>query len=100
MATHTIVINDRNNKTKYLLGLITEMSKTEKYIEVDPAPKPNKTTLKAIKDVENGRVYGIGAKHDSRTDILQSIEKGLGEVKDIMAGKIKARTLREVLSHE
>jgi hypothetical protein len=55
---HTYCFNKhRSNKTKYLLGLIREMSKNEKNITVDPEPKFNKETLKAIADVEAGKVY-------------------------------------------
>jgi len=57
MATHTILINDSTNKTKHLLGLIKEMARSEKNIEVDPAKSPNQETLEAIKDVENGNVF-------------------------------------------
>ncbi len=35
MATYTITINTKTNKTKYLLGLIKEIAKTEKkYINI------------------------------------------------------------------
>ncbi len=57
MATHTIIINDSTNKTKHLLGLIIEMAKSEKNIEVDPAKNPNRETLEAIKDAEIGNVF-------------------------------------------
>ncbi len=55
MATYTITINDRTNKTKYLLGLIKEMAKTEKnYINIEPSP--NNETIKALADSKAGRV--------------------------------------------
>ena len=55
MATHTIIINDKTNKTKHLLGLIKEMAKSEKYIEIDPAKKPNAETVEAIEDIESAK---------------------------------------------
>jgi hypothetical protein len=57
MATHTILINDSTNKTKHLLGLIKEMAKSERNIEVDPAKNPYQETLEAIRAVENGNVF-------------------------------------------
>ncbi len=62
MAKYTITINDRTNKTKYLLGLIREMAKTEKYIEV--ANQPNKETQKAMEDSLNGKVTQTKSKRD------------------------------------
>lgn len=35
MGTYTITINDRTNESKYLLALIREMSKHNKYIEIE-----------------------------------------------------------------
>ena len=37
MSLHTIIINDRTNKTKHLLDLIKVMAKNEKNILIDPA---------------------------------------------------------------
>ena len=70
MATHTILINDKSNKTKYLLGLIKEMSKSEKNIIVDPT-NFNKESLKAISDVESGKVY----KASNVTDLFKKLAK-------------------------
>lgn len=62
MAKYTITINDRTNKTKYLLGLIKEMAKTEKYIEI--TDQPNKETEKAMTDSINGNVTRTRGKRD------------------------------------
>ena len=62
MAKYTITINDRTNKTKYLLGLIKEMAKTEKYIEI--SHKPNEETVKAMEDSLTGKVTRTGSKRD------------------------------------
>jgi deoxycytidylate deaminase len=63
MATYTITINDRTNKTKHLLGLIKEIAKTEnKYIYVEHSP--NAETIKAIMDSELGKVTKTRGKKD------------------------------------
>jgi hypothetical protein len=71
MATHTIIINDRSNKTKHLLGLIREMAKGEKNIEIDPIPYPNKVTLKAIADIENKKTH----KAKDVSDLFEKLSK-------------------------
>jgi hypothetical protein len=63
MATYTITINDRTNKTKHLLGLIKEIAKTEtKYISVEHSP--NAETIKALEDAKLGRVTKTKGKKD------------------------------------
>lgn len=63
MATYTITISDRSNKTKYLLGLIKEIAKTEnEYIIVEHAP--NTETLKALEDSKSGKVIKAHNKED------------------------------------
>ena len=63
MASYTITINDRSNKTKHLLGLIKEIAKTEKeFITIEHAP--NTETLKALEDSKAGRVIKTKSKHD------------------------------------
>ncbi|HNW50643.1 MAG TPA: hypothetical protein PKH79_06140 [Prolixibacteraceae bacterium] len=63
MATYTITINDRNNKTKHLVGLIKEMAKTEKeYISIESAP--NNETIKALEDSKSGKVVKAKNKDD------------------------------------
>jgi len=63
MATYTITISDRTNKTKHLLGLIKEMAKTEKEsITIENAP--NSETLKALEDSKAGRVVKTKNKED------------------------------------
>jgi len=63
MATFTITISDRTNKTKHLLGLIKEMAKTEnKYISIEHTP--NSETRKAIEDSKLGKVTKTRSKKD------------------------------------
>ncbi|WP_016776723.1 hypothetical protein [Anaerophaga thermohalophila] len=63
MATYTITIKDKTNKTKHLLGLIREIAKTEKkYISVEHSPIAK--TLKALEDSKNGRVTKTKGKKD------------------------------------
>lgn len=56
MGTITVKINARSKKAKHLLGLIEELAKTDKGVQVYNSPPPNKTTLKAMKDAEKGKV--------------------------------------------
>jgi antitoxin component of RelBE/YafQ-DinJ toxin-antitoxin module len=56
MAAYTVIINPRTNKTKHLLALIREMAKGEKYITIEPENVPNEETLRAIEEVESGKV--------------------------------------------
>jgi hypothetical protein len=63
MATYTITISDRSNKTKHLLGLIKEMAKTEnEFIIVEHAP--NAETLKALEDSKTGKVVKSKSKEE------------------------------------
>lgn len=63
MATFTITISDKTNKTKYLLGLIKEIAKTDnKYISIENTP--NAETLKAIEDSKKGNVTKTKNKKD------------------------------------
>lgn len=63
MATYTITISDRTNKTKHLLGLIKEMAKTEKeLITIEHAP--NTETIKALEDSKTGKVIKTKSKED------------------------------------
>jgi uncharacterized protein YnzC (UPF0291/DUF896 family) len=50
MATVTVKINTRTKKTQYLLGLISEIAKTDKNVEIiDEASNPyNKEFVKEI----------------------------------------------------
>lgn len=64
MSIHTIIINDKTNKTKHLLDLIKEMAKSEKNIKIDPAKNPNYETLEAIEEVENGKVFRASDTED------------------------------------
>jgi len=62
MAKYTITISDRTNKTKFLLGLIFEIAKADKNIEIDR--KPNFETEKAIADSINGVITRTRSKKD------------------------------------
>jgi hypothetical protein len=63
MATYTITIHDRTNKTKHLLGLIRELAEIEnKYIEINR--EPNDETIEALRDAEAGRVTHAKNKSD------------------------------------
>jgi len=63
MATYTITISDRTNKTKHLLGLIKEIAKTEKdYISIGFTPNPE--TVKALEDSSSGRVTKTKTKDE------------------------------------
>lgn len=63
MATFTITISDKTNKTKYLLGLIKEIAKTDnKYISIENTP--NSETIKAIEDSKKKNVVKTKNKED------------------------------------
>lgn len=69
MATHTIIINDKTNKTNFLLGLIKEIAKNEKYIIIDPIP--NKETKKAVEDVRKGKLFSV----KNSKDLFEQLER-------------------------
>ncbi len=59
MSTVTIKISTRSKKAKYLLGLIDELSKSDKGIKIYDTLLPNSITLKAIEDAKNGHVRKV-----------------------------------------
>ena len=59
MSTVTIRITARTKKARYLLGLIEELSKSDKGIEVYDSDMPNAKTLKALDDAKKGRVSKV-----------------------------------------
>ncbi len=63
MATYNITISDKTPKTRHLIGLIREMSKTEAEF-IQYMPMPNNETIEAINDVENGKVIRANDKED------------------------------------
>lgn len=63
MGTYTVTINDRNNKTKHLLGLIKEMAKTEKD-NISIGYIPNSDTIKAMEDSKTGKVIKTKNKEE------------------------------------
>jgi hypothetical protein len=69
---HHIVIDDKSTTGKYLLGVATALSKTDKTISV------SKNT-------------------PSEEYVLNGIEQGFREVKEMINGKRKKKTLRDLL---
>lgn len=68
MSTFTIKINTRSKKAKYLIGLISELARNDKGIEIIESPTPNPTTRKAMKEAETGKtthVKSVDALFDS-----------------------------------
>ena len=64
MSTVTVQINARSKKAKYLLGLIEELSKTDKGIKIHDSYTPNSVTIKAMKEAENGKVKRAKSLND------------------------------------
>ncbi len=57
MSTVIVKINTATKRGEHILGLLREMAKTGKDIQLEPTP--NKTTLKAMKDAETGRTRKV-----------------------------------------
>ena len=55
METFTVKISTKSKKGKHLIGLIEELAKTDVGIQILNSPVPNKITLKAMEDAENGK---------------------------------------------
>lgn len=57
METITLKINTRNNKGKYLLGLIKEMAKEGNFIEIEPNVMEDIATgLEQVKKIQSGEL--------------------------------------------
>lgn len=57
METITLKINTRNNKGKYLLGLIKEMAKDGTFVEIEPNIVDDITTsLEQVKKIQSGEL--------------------------------------------
>ena len=69
MTTVTIKINTKNKKAKYLVDLITELSKTEKEITVI----------------------------DEKSEFMNSIDKSFNELERVKKGKLKPKPARKLL---
>jgi 16S rRNA G1207 methylase RsmC len=69
MATVTIKIDTKNKKAKYLVDLITELSKTEKGITVI----------------------------DEKSEFMKSIDQSFNELEQLKKGKLKPKPARELL---
>lgn len=55
--TITLKINTRNNKGKYLLGLIKEMAKEGNFIEIEPNVMEDIATgLEQVKKIQSGEL--------------------------------------------
>lgn len=70
MASVTIKIDTRSKKSQYLLGLISELSKTDKGITFV----------------------------DDETDVLRSIDQSFKELDLVRKGKLKPNPARNILS--
>ena len=57
MATITVKINNTTRRGKHVIGLLCELARTGKDIQLENTP--NAKTIKAIKDAEEGRVVKI-----------------------------------------
>lgn len=57
MSTITIKISNTTKRGKYIVGLLREMAKTGKDIEIENIP--NAETIKAMKDAENGNTVTV-----------------------------------------
>ncbi len=64
MSTVTVQINARSKKAKYLLGLIEELSKSDKGIKIHNSHIPNAITIRAMKEAENGIVKRVKSVND------------------------------------
>ena len=53
MSTVTVKINSTTKRGQHILGLLREMAKTGKDIELEQTP--NQTTVRAMKDAEAGK---------------------------------------------
>jgi 16S rRNA G1207 methylase RsmC len=69
MATVTIKIDTKSKKTKYLVDLITELSKTDKGITVV----------------------------DEKSEFMKSIDQSFNELESVKKGKLKPKSVRELL---
>jgi len=67
MATITVKIKNTTERGKHVLGLLREMSKTGKDIEIEHIP--NQETIKAMKEAEQGK----GKKVNSVDELFDSI---------------------------
>jgi hypothetical protein len=55
MTILTLKIDTRSKKAQYLLGLIDEIAKTDKSIQIISEEIPNRITRKAIEEIEAGK---------------------------------------------
>lgn len=69
MTTVTVKISSRSKKAKHLLGLIEELAKTDKGIQILETPVPNSVTKKAMDEAEKGKVR----KAQSVDDLFDNI---------------------------
>lgn len=57
MATITVRINNTTRRGKYIIGILRELARTGKDIQLENTP--NAETIKAIEDAEKGRVVKV-----------------------------------------
>ncbi len=67
MAIITVKIHNTTNRGKYIIGLLKEMAKTGKNIELENVP--NKETIKALNDAKQR----LGDKADSVEDLFNQL---------------------------
>ena len=56
MTTIKLTLNENTGSGKHLLALIKEIAKLDNNIRVENLHEPNRETLKAMKEVETGKV--------------------------------------------
>ncbi len=74
MATYILKIDTRNKRAKALLDYIFNIAKADEYVQIEAATDeltPNKETIQALKDAENGKV----TKTKSVKDLLNKLDK-------------------------
>lgn len=67
MSTVTVKINTTTNRGKHILGLLREMAKTGKDIQMERMP--NAETIEAIKDARQKK----GTKSESIDDLFEKL---------------------------
>ena len=55
MATYTLSINEKSDKAKNFLKFLEDYARDNRFVQIEKMP--NKITLEAIRDVEEGRTY-------------------------------------------
>ncbi len=88
----TIKIDNRSKRAKVFLKYLTEMAEIEDFITIE-----KKKEKKQHRKIEKTKLSDIDAKEAKKQEILEGIKQALQEVKLEKQGKIKLKTLKEVL---